>query len=74
MSLSLRHAPSVFLVALVVWLGPAAGCAEPCVELEVKVCEELRDKRRCEIMQDVDRRELLGKEACAGILEHLDRR
>jgi hypothetical protein len=52
----------------------AGGCGDPCAELEHKVCEKLHDKRRCELMQDIDRREKLGSEACQSILKSLDRR
>ncbi len=56
-------------------LGSAAsGCGDPCAELEHKVCEKLHDTRRCELMQDIDRREKLGSEACKSILKSLDRR
>lgn len=61
-------------VVLAALSGVASGCADPCAELEHKVCEKLHDKRRCDVMQDIDRREKLGSEACQSILKSLDRR
>lgn len=62
------------LALLVAAAAPLAGCDEPCAELEHKVCNTLKDRRRCEMIQDVDRREVLSDDACASILESIDRR
>ncbi|MGM0576356.1 MAG: hypothetical protein ACQEXJ_11555 [Myxococcota bacterium] len=51
-----------------------AGCGKPCAKLEEKVCEEMDDERRCELMRDPDRREHLSREACERILKSLERR
>lgn len=63
------------LIAL--WLALAltfGGCDEPCVELEHTVCSVVKDNRRCEIMQEQDRRALLSDDACQSILESIARR
>jgi hypothetical protein len=65
---ALALAPLLVAPALLV------GCDEPCVELEHKVCNTLKDQRRCEMIQDVERREVLSDGACASILESIDRR
>ena len=61
-------------VALAAWGCLASGCGDPCAELEHKVCEKLKDKRRCELMEDASRREKLGSDACKSILKSLQRR
>jgi hypothetical protein len=50
-------------------LGVGAGCADPCAELERRVCERQEDRSRCEWMQDSDRRERLSNAACESILK-----
>jgi hypothetical protein len=45
------------------------ACANPCAELEDRVCEAREQRKRCELMQDPERRALLSSEACEGILE-----
>ena len=56
-------------IALLVWVvGLGAGCDEPCVELEDRVCEHHDDRLRCDLMQDPDRRALLSDEACESML------
>jgi hypothetical protein len=47
----------------------ASACADPCEELELRVCERHEDTKRCELMQDPGRRALLSKEACEGMLK-----
>ena len=53
-------------------LGP--GCFEdPCLRLKNRVCEEIKDKRRCKLMQDETRMEHLSGETCDEILKALKR-
>ena len=54
-----------------VWVG---GCTHPCDALEQHVCEAEIDEARCELIQDPDRRELLTRATCEGILEAMDAR
>ncbi|MCB9728940.1 MAG: hypothetical protein H6744_07590 [Deltaproteobacteria bacterium] len=51
-----------------------AGCGDPCARLERLVCEKMDDERRCKLMEDADRREKLGRDACKSILKSLERR
>lgn len=46
----------------------------PCDTLEQRVCEDDIDKKRCELIQEPERRQLLTRETCSGILETLDER
>ena len=66
--LRLRHA---LLVAL---SAPLVSCTHPCDTLEARVCEVEIDEARCEIMQDPDRRPLLTRSTCDGILEKMGER
>jgi hypothetical protein len=45
------------------------ACADPCALLEERVCESREQRKRCELMQDPERRSLLSGEACEGILQ-----
>ncbi len=57
--------------------GPLALAAcgpGPCDRLQHKVCEELKDKRRCKIMEDEERRAHLSAEACDRMLKQIRRR
>lgn len=77
MSVLARLAPIVLslLIAL-----PAAGCADPCGELEVKVCQAATPKLKreyaqaCKLMEDSKRRDNLTKDTCKSILDHLSKR
>jgi len=51
-----------------------AACTHPCDVLEQRVCETKIDAARCELIQDPDRRELLTRATCDGILEAMDTR
>ena len=51
-----------------------SGCADPCAELEERVCARDEDERSCELLQDPMRRDLLSGEACQSILDHTGRR
>lgn len=46
-----------------------AGCADPCGELESRLCERHEDTKLCELIQDPSRRALLSAEACESILK-----
>jgi hypothetical protein len=59
------HAIALILLA---W-SIGGGCADPCAELEARVCERHEDTKRCDLMQDPERRRLLSNEACEGILQ-----
>ena len=50
------------------------GCTHPCDTLEVRVCEDDNDEERCDLMQDPERRELLTRKTCQGILESMEGR
>ncbi len=63
------------LVAAAGMTPTLAGCGpSPCERLHQKVCEELKDKRRCKIMEDEDRRAHLSDEACERMLKQIRRR
>lgn len=63
------------LVASATAPAALAGCGpDPCEQLRHKVCEELKDKRRCKIMEDEDRRAHLSTEACERMLKQIRRR
>ena len=49
----------------------AGGCTHPCERLKERVCDELKDKHRCELMQQQERRKLLTKDTCRSILKSL---
>ena len=60
---------SLTRLALLAWLlVTGVGCEEPCAELEQRVCDRHEDRKRCEIMQDPERRALLSNEACESML------
>ena len=63
---------TVTLTAGVVIL--VGGCTHPCAVLEERVCVTAIDETRCELIQDPDRRDLLTRETCDGILEAMDER
>lgn len=77
MSVLARFAPIVLSLALAL---PVAGCADPCGELEVKVCQAVSPKlkreyaKACKLMQEPKRRDNLTKDTCQGILDHLSKR
>lgn len=50
------------------------ACMHPCDTLEQRVCEDDIDKKRCELIQEPERRQLLTRDTCSGILETLDER
>ena len=50
------------------------ACTHPCDTLEQRVCEDDIDKARCELIQEPERRQLLTRDTCSGILETLDER
>ena len=50
------------------------GCTHPCETLEVKVCDEQEDEKRCDLIQDPERREALTRKTCEGILEKMEAR
>lgn len=52
----------------------AVGCGvDPCVKLEERVCKTKKEKARCAIMQDAQRREHLSGEVCDSMLKALKR-
>jgi len=59
------------LVLLAALLG---ACTHPCDVLEERICEAEIDEVRCDLMQDPERRELLTRDTCDGILEIMDAR
>ncbi|MFO0748703.1 MAG: hypothetical protein U1F43_24025 [Myxococcota bacterium] len=66
------------LASIVLATLSIAACADPCKDLEKKVCEDPKylkaHKKHCDLMQDQDRRENLPKDACKGILDFLTKR
>ncbi|TNF26577.1 MAG: hypothetical protein EP329_21075 [Deltaproteobacteria bacterium] len=77
MSVLARFVP--FALSLFLAL-PLTACADPCGELEVKVCQAQNPnlKRQyanaCKLMQEPARRDNLTKDACESILNHLSKR
>jgi hypothetical protein len=67
-----REHLSVTLVAAMAML--LCACTHPCDALEQRVCELEVDKVRCALIQDPERRELLARATCDGILEVMDAR
>ncbi len=55
-------------------IGLAQGCSQPCDELQVRLCDVLKEKRRCELMNDEERRAVLTRDTCQSILDKLNRR
>ncbi len=52
----------------------APGCGPgDCAKLEARVCKEVRDKRRCKLITDPQRREHLSGEVCMRMLKALKR-
>ena len=67
--------PRRSLFAILVYLNlTIQACVHPCDTLEQRVCEDDIDKKRCELIQEPERRQLLTRETCSGILETLDER
>ncbi len=64
---------SLVCTAFIVLPGLLAGCEKPCEELELKVCNDLQWDRKCEMLQEPERRERLIDETCTSILKHLKR-
>ena len=50
------------------------ACTHPCDTLEERVCESEPDESKCELIQDPERRELLTRATCSGILDVMDKR
>ena len=67
-SLSEQQVALVVCLASLMW-----GCAQPCDELETRVCERHEDRLRCDLMQDASRRALLSDEACESMLRVVPR-
>jgi len=65
-----RRAVALMCLAIL-WLS---GCEHPCDVLELRVCESEVDEDHCELIQDPDRRELLTRTTCDGILKKMDER
>lgn len=61
------------LLLMLLLAGPVGGCDDPCAELEKRLCEELKDKKRCKVIREPDRRELLSGEACKRMLKAVGR-
>ena len=68
-----RRSP-LALVLTLAWAALLSGCEHPCDVLEHRVCEAEVDEDRCELIQDPDRRALLTRSTCDGILEKMDER
>ena len=52
----------------------SSGCFEDhCAKLKNRVCNELKDKHRCKLMQSEQRMESLSGETCDEILKALKR-
>ncbi len=60
-------------IALMVLFGQLSiACSDPCGVLEATVCDEQEDAARCAMIQDPERRELLTRDTCEGILETME--
>ncbi len=69
------NVPRCTRVALLTAVSVLVGsCAHPCDILEARVCETQVDEARCELLQDPQRRELLTRATCEGILDAMDGR
>jgi len=71
---TLRLTRPLCAAVLLTFATSLGGCDEdPCVKLERRVCKEVKDKRRCELIQQPQRREHLSSDACESMLKALKR-
>lgn len=61
---------SVLVLITVAGLG---GCDDPCGDLERRLCDALKDKERCALVREPDRRSLLSDDACKSMLKAVKR-
>ncbi len=61
-----------FIVASLL-LAAAPGCDENCEKLELKLCDNPRQKERCALMRQEWRRDLLSDKFCEDTLKFLKR-
>jgi hypothetical protein len=62
------------IAALVLLSHALLACTNPCDTLELRVCEEEVDQKRCDLIQEPERRALLTGDTCEAILKTMDER